>query len=186
MWQYRSFSSLNVKQCKFLELQWENGWLLWVSFLNRNISLLSKKNYDNTLKPVRCWMGAKEKHLALYRHMTPVPLDAFYGRFDFDWLPWKRRGPLLVNHFSAWSERCGRNGERWRERIKQRSKTLQTLARSTEIPSNVLILWLFYTWLSLNPNYRLLTLNGCWLWVEEHWRNGKMKRVMSLRPGRTS
>lgn len=28
------------------------------------------------------------------------------------------------------------------------------------IPYNVLILWPFYAWLSLNPNYRLLTLNG--------------------------
>lgn len=66
-------------------------WLTFVSFLfkqtKKNISLLSKKNYDNTLKPVIRWMGAKEKRLALYRHMTPVPLDAFDGHFDFDWLP---------------------------------------------------------------------------------------------------
>lgn len=32
MWQYRSFNSLNVKQCKFLELQW-GKWLTFVSFL---------------------------------------------------------------------------------------------------------------------------------------------------------
>lgn len=127
--------------------------------------------------------GSKGETPGSLSDMTPVPLDAFYGRFDFDWLPWKRRGPLGYESFLCLEWEVWRKWRKVKGMDKTEIKDSPNTRAFNRIPSNVLILWLFYTWLSLNPNYRLLTLNGADCELRNIGETAKWSELCLYAPG---
>lgn len=181
MWQYRSFSSLNVKQCKFLELQWENGWLLWVSFLNRlkKIFLYCPKKTMTTHSSLLDVGWEQRRNTWLFIGHDSSPIRCVLRAIRFRLASMKAPGAPGYESFLCLEWEVWRKWRKVKGMDKTEIKDSPDTRAFNRIPYNVLILWLFYTW----PNYRLLTLNGADCELRNIGETAKWSELCLYAPG---